>query len=213
MIRNILYFLGSVILFFVSMLLYGMLQNIGEIPLEKIISEKNVNLDSNINLQIDKKKQKLMLYSDTTFIKSYKIACGRSQSNIKRSSEDYVTPTGEYFVCSIGKSENYYKLFKLSFPNKEDASEALKEGDISKEEYGKIMNSFNSDSCSYYNTQLGANIGIHGIGVYNFIFKNLPFVFNWTNGSISISNESIDEIFPYVKIGTKVIITNSSNSY
>ena len=32
--------------------------------------------------------------------------------------------------------------------------------------------------------------------------------FNWTNGSISISNENIDEIFPYIKLGTKVKITN-----
>ena len=36
--------------------------------------------------------------------------------------------------------------------------------------------------------------------------KNLPFVYNWTNGSISVSNEAIDEIFSVVQKGTKVVI-------
>ncbi len=185
-----------------------MLLNVVEIPLDRILFEKNIGLSSNFNLIVDKKKQKLLVYADTTFIKSYKIAFGRSQSNIKRSSDDYVTPTGEYSICSIGVSENYYRIFKINFPNKHDAAEAYKNEDISKYEFEKIINSYDSIGCPTNKTKLGASIGIHGIGTYDFIFKNLPFVFNWTNGSISISNESIDEIFPYIKIGTKVKITN-----
>jgi hypothetical protein len=53
---------------------------------------------------------------------------------------------------------------------------------------------------------LGGNLGLHGIGKFNFIIKNLPFVFNWTNGSIALSDEDIDEIFSIVKVGTKVVI-------
>lgn len=208
MIRTIIYFLGSGLLFFVSMILYGMLLNVVEIPLDRILFEKNIELSSNLNLIVNKKEHKLLVYADTTFIKSYKIAVGRSQSNIKRSSDDYVTPTGEYSVCSIDVSENYYRLFKINFPNRHDAAEAYRNEDISKHEFDKIIDSYNSIGCPTSKTKLGASIGIHGIGTYNFIFKNLPFVFNWTNGSISISNESIDEIFPYIKVGTKVKITN-----
>jgi hypothetical protein len=56
------------------------------------------------------------------------------------------------------------------------------------------------------NSPLGGNIGIHGIGKLNFLFKNLPFVFNWTDGSIAISNEEIDELCGVIKKGTKVTI-------
>lgn len=186
-----------------------MLQNGGNIPLDNILDEKGINISSNMNIVIDKKGQKLLVYMDTTFIKSYKIACGRSESNIKTSDDDYVTPIGEYSICSIGMSENYYRIFKLNFPNKRDAAEALKNGNISKMEFDRILKSYLSSDCPDSSSNLGANIGIHGIGTYNFIFKNLPFTFNWTNGSISISNESIDEIFPYIKLGAKVKIINS----
>ncbi|VAX26111.1 hypothetical protein MNBD_IGNAVI01-861 [hydrothermal vent metagenome] len=208
MIRNIIYFIGSVTLFSVSMILYGMLQNTGEIPLEKILIEKNLDLTSDMNLVVDKKAHRLMIYNDTVFVKSYKASLGRSQKDIKSSVEDYVTPIGEYYICSVEKSEDYYRFFKLNFPNKLDAAEAYKNKDISKFEYDKIIESYNAGRCPTNKTRLGANIGIQGIGAYNFIFKNLPFIFNWTNGSISISNEGIDEIFPYVKIGTKVKIVH-----
>ena len=185
-----------------------MLLKVTDVPLENILTKKKIDLSSNLNLIVDKRGHKLLVYSDTTFIKSYKIAYGRSQNNIKRSLDDYVTPIGEYSICSIDVSENYYRLFKINFPNIHDAAEAYKNGDISKNEYDKIINSYDTSKCPTSDTKLGANVGIHGIGVYNFIFKNLPFSFNWTNGSISISNENIDEIFPYIKLGTKVTITN-----
>ncbi len=54
---------------------------------------------------------------------------------------------------------------------------------------------------SYLETELGNNIGIHGIGRLNFIFKNLPFIYNWTDGSIAVSNENIDEIYSVAKKG------------
>lgn len=188
------------------MIFYGILQNSGEIPLEEILIEKKLDLTSNMNLVVDKKNHSLLIYADTTFVKSYKVSLGKSPKDIKSSAEDYVTPIGEYYICSIEKSEDYYKFLKLNFPNKLDAAEAYKNKDISKFEYDKIIESYKTSRCPTNKTKLGANIGIQGIGTYNFIFKNLPFIFNWTNGSISISDESIDEIFPYVKIGTKVKI-------
>jgi hypothetical protein len=65
---------------------------------------------------------------------------------------------------------------------------------------------FYYSECPEPDTDLGGNIGIQGIGEYNAIFKNLPFVFNWTDGSIAVSNEDIDEIYSVVKRGTKVVI-------
>ena len=53
---------------------------------------------------------------------------------------------------------------------------------------------------------LGGNIGIHGIGRLNSIFKNLPFVYNWTDGSIALSNEDLDEILTVINTGTNIVI-------
>lgn len=191
--------------------MYGMLQNLGEIPLEKILLENNINLKSNINLVVDKTGQKLIVFADTIFVKSYKVAYGRSFHNIKSSVDDYVTPVGNYKICSIDVNENYYKMLKLDFPNRKDAAEALKNNDITRQEFDLIIESRLLNGCPYAGSSLGADIGIQGMGYFNFIFKNLPFTFNWTNGSVSISNESIDELLPYVKVGTKVTIVSSIN--
>ena len=53
---------------------------------------------------------------------------------------------------------------------------------------------------------MGGNVGIHGLGRLNLFFENLPFVYNWTDGSIAISNENLDEILTVVRKGTKVVI-------
>ncbi|HQJ45413.1 MAG TPA: L,D-transpeptidase, partial [Ignavibacteriaceae bacterium] len=57
-----------------------------------------------------------------------------------------------------------------------------------------------------YNQVLGGNIGIQGIGRLNYVFKNLPFVYNWTDGSIALSNEDLDEIIKVIKPGTQIVI-------
>ena len=55
-------------------------------------------------------------------------------------------------------------------------------------------------------TYLGGNVGIQGIGRLNFLFKYLPFNYNWTDGSVAISNENMDELYSVVKKGTRVVI-------
>ena len=72
--------------------------------------------------------------------------------------------------------------------------------------YNEIKFQFYYEGCTKFHNILGGDIGIHGIGELNYIFKNLPFVFNWTNGSIAMSNENIDEIYSVIKEGTEVVI-------
>jgi hypothetical protein len=100
----------------------------------------------------------------------------------------------------------YHKFLRLNYPNLNDATEALRKGIISQKEFDKLSFQFYYDDCPDLVTALGGNIGIQGIGEYNSIFKNLPFVYNWTDGSVAVSNESIDEIYSVVKKGTKVVI-------
>jgi murein L,D-transpeptidase YafK len=124
------------------------------------------------------------------------------------SKNDFITPTGKYRICRIDTDYVYYKKLFLDYPNIADAAEALRMQIITKDEFIAISNSITNDGCSNEFTELGSDIGIQGIGEYNEVFKNLPFVFNWTNGSIAVSNENIDELLSVVNIGTKVTIKN-----
>jgi hypothetical protein len=84
--------------------------------------------------------------------------------------------------------------------------EALKQGQISEREFENANDALQNNQCPKIARIKMDQIGIHGIGRLNFIFKNLPFVYNWTNGSVALSNESIDELYSVIKVGTEVEI-------
>jgi murein L,D-transpeptidase YafK len=196
-----------VIIFFIGLILYGLILNSGEIPLSEVLREKNISRIDNLRIVVDRSSYRLELYSGNVFIKSYKTVFGKNPGKIKSAADDLVTPIGEYIICAIDNNNKYHKYLQLNFPNEKDAAEALKRGYINQNEFEVIMNSVEKNVCPPNSTRLGANIGIHGIGDYDIIFRNLPFTFNWTNGSIAISNKNIDELSSIVKIGTPVKIT------
>ena len=208
LLKNVLYFSGSVFIFFAGMVVYGVVLNLRQVTLNEAMTEKNINELKKVHLIIDRSNFSLELYSDTLLVKKYKAVFGKNRNKVKTSLYDYVTPTGDYKICKIDTNTQYHKFLQINFPNLKDAGEALKNGYIKKTEYQLILSNIDENDCPPPNTKLGANIGIQGTGKYNFIFKNLPFVFNWTNGSIAISNENIDELYKVVKIGTPVKIKN-----
>lgn len=207
MIRNIIYFSGSIILFFAGVILYGIILNIREDTLQEAMAEKGISELSDVSLVVDKSTYRVELYSDSILVKSYKAVFGKNQGNFKRSKDEKVTPVGRFKICNIDTNYLYHKKLMLNFPNSQIAAEALKYGFINKQDHDKIA-AVNGNNCPPFNTKLGGEIGIIGIGEYDLIFRNLPFAFNWTDGSIAISNESIDELHLIVKIGTPVEIRN-----
>jgi murein L,D-transpeptidase YafK len=206
LLRNILFTIGAMVLFISGVIVYGVILNLREIPLSEAMAQKGFrNLDE-VNLLIDRKTFSLSVYQDTVFIKSYRVSFGRNLNDKKRLSNDGATPIGTYKICSINDDQTYYKFLKLNYPNLEDASEALRKSIITQKQFNQIKFEFYYEECVSSNTVLGGNIGIHGIGRLNPIFKNLPFVYNWTDGSIAISNESLDEILTVIRTGTQVVI-------
>jgi murein L,D-transpeptidase YafK len=206
-LKNILYISGSVTIFFAGVVLYGIILNLREDTLQEAMIQKGLTQLGDIYLLIDRRNYRIELYSDKLLIKTYKAAFGKSSSTIKTSGSDNVTPIGEYKICSKDTLTKYHKFIHLNYPNDLDAGEALRRGYVNKDEFASIMLAFNKNECPPKETKLGNDIGIHGIGTYNAIFKNLPFIFNWTNGSIAVSNENIDELYNIVKVGTAVKIT------
>ena len=207
MLRNVLYISGSVAVFFAGMICYGIILNLREVPLAEAMKEKGLDKLEDVCLIVNRKDYRVELYSRKTLVKTYKAVFGKNNSAVKISGEDLVTPIGDYKICSIDTSYKYHKFLKLNYPNAKDAGEALKQGYISKDDFDSIVLAYKRNECPTKETRLGSNIGIHGIGEYDFIFRNLPFSFNWTDGSIAVSNKDIDELYSVVKIGTPVKIT------
>ncbi len=207
MLKNILYISGSVAVFFTGMICYGIILNLREVPLIEAMREKGLTKIENVKLIVNRRNYRIELYFDKTFVKSYKAVFGKNNSTSKISKNDLVTPIGEYKICEIDTSSKFHKFFRLNYPNEKDAGEAMKRGYISEAEFDAIMLAQSRNDCPPRETKLGSNIGIQGIGEYDIIFRNLPFSFNWTDGSIAVSNKSIDEIYSVVKIGTTVKIT------
>lgn len=185
---------------------YGYLLNLREVPLAELLQEKGIEDPEDVHIVINRTNYKLTLYDGKTEIKSYKASFGKNRGRFKKSKNDNITPVGSYRICKISKHDIYYKYLQLDYPNNNDASENYKRGNITREEFEKIVSSQTSDGCPDSTTVLGSGIGIHGLGKYDVIFKNLPFVFNWTNGSVALSNENIDEIISITTVGTKVEI-------
>jgi len=206
MLRNIVLFSGGIILFILGIVIYGVILNLREPTLKEAMREKGFTKLENTSIIIEKRTYSLNLYEDTVLVKTYRANFGMHVNIPKSKADDDATPVGEYKICDIDTVHKYYKFFKINYPNLNDASEALRKNVITQKQFDELKFQFYYDDCIEPNTPLGGNVGIHGIGEYNAIFKNLPFSFNWTDGSIAVTNEDIDEIYSVVKKGTKVVI-------
>ena len=205
-LRNALFFSGGIILFILGVIVYGIILNLREVPLTEAMQEKGFTSLHNPNIIISRKDYNLNLYEDTVLIKSYHASFGKNVNIPKTKADDFSTPVGTYQICGISRDHKYYIKFKLNYPNINDITEALRKNMITQQEFDQLKFEFYYDDCPKLDTPLGNDVSIHGIGEYNFIFRNLPFVFNWTDGSIALSNEDIEELSTVVSKGTKVVI-------
>lgn len=205
-LRNVILVTGGIIIFIAGVIVYGIVLNLREVPLSQALFEKGYTKLEDPNIVINRHTFTLNLYEDTVLIKTYRANFGRNLRSPKSMANDGATPVGVYKICEIDTTSKYHKFFKLNYPNLNDATEALRKGIIRQKQFDDIKFEFYYGDCTDSTTVLGGNVGIQGIGKYNSIFKNLPFVYNWTDGSVAISNENIDELYKVVRKGTKVVI-------
>lgn len=205
-LKNVIYLTIAITLFFFGVIVYGIVLNLRDVPLSEALLKTGYSEITNPKIVIDRQNYTLGIYEDSVLIKNYRVCFGKSVHTPKTRAEDKATPVGVYKICKIFTKHKYHKFFQINYPNLEDGAGALRKGLISQKEYNDIKFEYYYEGCTKYHNILGGNIGIHGIGELNYIFKNLPFVFNWTNGSIAMSNENIDEIYSVIKEGTEVVI-------
>ena len=109
---------------------------------------------------------------------------------------DGKTPEGEYYVCTKNSASNFYLSLGVSYPNKQDALQALEDGRIDEATCREISDAIDSGRRPDWNTALGGAIMIHGCGGTS----------DWTAGCIAVENEVMDLLFEYCSLGTRITI-------
>jgi murein L,D-transpeptidase YafK len=148
-----------------------------EIPAEELV------------LHIDKSLYLLSVLADTQVIRQYQVVFGGNPVDDKLRQGDECTPEGSFRVLSRYPHRSWEKFIWIDYPN--EASwrkhrQAKAEGIIPE------------------NAGIGGEIGIHGVP------KRTDFLIdrriNWTLGCISLKNKDINDLYPCVREGTRVII-------
>ncbi len=155
---------------------------VGELTSPKIIVKKSERL--------------LELWDGATLYDSYSVGLGWSPEGDKYAEGDGRTPEGTYYVCTRNSNSRFYLSLGVSYPNQEDAATALAEGRINQDTYRQIANEIDNHAQPPWNTVMGGEIMIHGMGSSS----------DWTAGCIAVDNEVMDILWKHCPMGTTIII-------
>ena len=146
---------------------------------------------------IRKKTRELSIYSNSIEIASYTIGVGRVSVGRKQNKDDLKTPEGNYYICDKKFNHKYHMFLQINYPSPEDASRATINHIITTNDEININQAEENGNPPPSDTELGGNIGIHGFGSES----------SWTiDGSISMNNIDIEEVFWNVENGCPVLI-------
>lgn len=132
------------------------------------------------------------------------VALGSSGAGLKHRRGDNKTPTGVFRVGWVNDNSKFRRFIGLDYPNVDYAERARREGRIDQMTYERIRNAWLRGERPPQDTQLGGQIGIHGIGAGSPQVHGAGI--NWTSGCVALDNRQIEELRPWVKIGMRVEI-------
>ena len=171
-------------------------------PIDDIMEETVSVLDNfteeveNSKIVVKKADRILQLWDGDNLKASYNIGLGWEPVGDKEKEGDGKTPEGIYYVCTRNNYSRFYLSLGLSYPNIEDASDALDVGLIDQGTYNQIEDAINREVQPPWNTALGGEIMIHGHGSHS----------DWTAGCIAVENDIMDILWANCQLGTAVII-------
>jgi murein L,D-transpeptidase YafK len=130
-----------------------------------------------------KKDRTLILYSNGTELKRYKVALGGNPVGPKQRQGDSRTPEGTYMLDFRNEHSSFYKSLHISYPNPADRERARRAG-----------------------VSPGGDIFLHGLPNGYGAIGAAHRLHDWTNGCIAVTNAEIDEIWNLVPNGTPIEI-------
>ncbi|MEN8763695.1 MAG: L,D-transpeptidase [Thiogranum sp.] len=153
---------------------------------------------------VDTRKMTLSVLEGNTVRRTYKkIAIGRAGTTTDKIQGDDKTPLGRFHLVRIAPKTPFHRFFGLDYPTAGHAERALQAGIIGQEHYEAIRQAFQNRDIPPQATPLGGYIGIHGVG------KGNPAIhadFNWTHGCIALTNQQIDDLSSWIRIGMPVVV-------
>jgi len=153
---------------------------------------------------IDTSEQKLsVMREDEILLVFDDIAIGRYGASRSRMKGSNQTPLGSFQISWIKRHNRYHRFYGINYPNQEVADLALAEGRISRQVWESITSVIESTGMAPQDTSLGGYIGIHGIGKGD---QAIHSRFNWTNGCVAVTNTQIDQLAPWITLGTRIVI-------
>lgn len=142
-----------------------------------------------VYLIVDKSDYELHIYDDEGWYATYPVVFGNKSLNDKMMEGDRNTPEGTFNITVKRPHHKWNKILLIDYPNKESWEK---------------FNSRKAQGLIPQSARIGGNIGIHGTWPNdNIVVDNYK---NWTQGCVSLRNRDLDEIYEFLKPGTKVII-------
>ncbi|MBQ8870163.1 MAG: L,D-transpeptidase family protein [Alphaproteobacteria bacterium] len=134
---------------------------------------------------VEKAIRKMTLFVKNNIVAVYDIGLGFNPIGDKEEQGDGKTPEGRYAIVAKNHKSKYHLSLKISYPDKQDVLNARK----------KQLNP-------------GGDIMIHGypnaipVWLGDLILKGK----DWTQGCIAVTNEEIEKIWSYTRVGTVIDI-------
>lgn len=155
-------------------------------------------------LLVDDETATMHVYRGDREIATYSpISLGRGGAERMRLRGDRTTPTGEFRINWVNRDSRFHIFLGLDYPTLDHAREAREAGIFSDDEFYDYLDYYRRHGAPPQDTVLGGNIGIHGLGEGD---PEIHERFHWTDGCVAVTNEQIERLAEWVRLGTRVII-------
>ena len=131
------------------------------------------------------------------------VSIGRNGATSNKLNGDKKTPVGTFRVVRVNEDSPYHRFFAFDYPDLQYALRAFEEGVIDAANLKAIREAHEHGLEPPADTPLGGYIGIHGLGEGDARFHE---DFNWTEGCVALTNDEIDELGRWLRLGTLVVV-------
>lgn len=162
--------------------------------------------DDQYVLVISKSLQEMRIMNGDEIVKQFYVAHGRGGKGTKKKQGDKKTPLGTYEIVALKDSDKFHYFMHINYPSLPDTWAGYKDGIINADELHAITTAIKKNDVPPQNTKLGGFIGLHGLGRTTKKKLAIHNALNWTEGCIAMTNEQIDHLRKYARVGTKIVI-------
>lgn len=153
---------------------------------------------------VDTSAYRLDVFNGDQAVLSFEdIAVGRGGAAAERERGDKRTPLGEFRVLWVNMESQFHRFLGFNYPTYMHTRRGLERGLVTLDEYADLAAAYRAGRIPSQTTRLGGYLGIHGLGrVDPTLHRNI----NWTRGCIALTNEEVDQLLEYVRVGTRVVV-------